>query len=89
MGLYFTDKYSLLHVAVGIVVYYWNMSFVAWFVIHLLFEYVENTVYGMKIINRFSYWPGGKDHADSFINSMGDHFYALVGWVIAHIICNI
>jgi len=51
MGLYFTDKYSLLHVAVGIVVYYWNMSFVAWFIIHLLFEYVENTVYGMKLIN--------------------------------------
>ena len=89
MGLYFTDKYSLLHVAVGIVVYYWNMSFVAWFIIHLLFEYVENTVYGMKMINQFSYWPGGKDHADSLTNSMGDHFYALIGWLVAHIICNI
>jgi len=89
MGLYFTDKYSLLHVAVGIVVYYWNMSFVAWFVIHLLFEYFENTVYGMKIINWFSYWPGGKDHADSFTNSLGDQFYGLLGWLVAHIICNI
>ena len=89
MGLYFTDKYSLLHFAVGIIVYYWNITFVTWFIIHIFFEYIENTNYGMKIINKFSYWPGGKDHADSWINSLGDQFYALLGWTIAYTVCNV
>lgn len=88
MGLYFTDKYSLLHFSVGIVVYYWNITFITWFIIHMLFEYIENTNYGMKLINKFPYWPGGKDRSDSFINNVGDHFYALLGWFIAYIVCN-
>jgi len=89
MGLYFTDKYSLLHFAVGIIVYYWNITFVTWFIIHISFEYIENTNYGMEIINNFSYWPGGKDHTDSWINSLGDQFYALLGWTIAYAVCNV
>lgn len=88
MGLYFTDKFSLLHFAVGIIVYYWNMSFILWFIVHMIFEYVENTKYGMNIINRFVYWPGGKDRADSLINSLGDQFYAQLGWISAYIVCN-
>lgn len=88
MGVNFTDKFSLLHLGVGIVVYYWNMSFLTWFVLHALYEYLENTEYGMKLINRFVFWPGGKDHADSYINRAGDHFYALVGWILAYIVCN-
>jgi hypothetical protein len=88
MGLYFTDQFSLLHFAVGIVVYYWNMSFILWFIVHMIFEYVENTKYGMSIINNFVYWPGGKDHADSLINNLGDQFYALIGWGSAYIVCN-
>lgn len=89
MGLYFTDKFSLLHFAVGIIVYYWNMSFILWFIVHMIFEYVENTKYGMNIINNFAHWPGGKDRADSLINSLGDQFYAVLGWVSAYIVCNI
>jgi hypothetical protein len=88
MGLYFTDKFSLLHFAVGIIVYYWNMSFILWFIVHMIFEYIENTKYGMSAINKFVYWPGGKDHPDSLINSLGDQFYALLGWGSAYIVCN-
>ncbi len=122
MGYLFTDKYSLLHFATGIVVYYWNMSFWTWFFIHALFELVENTQTGMYVINhlpRFSgnmplrsgnmplrsgnmplrsgnmplrsgnmpLWPGGKTHADSLINSIGDQTYASLGWIFAKIIC--
>jgi hypothetical protein len=87
MGLYFTDKFSLLHFAVGVIVYYWNMSFLTWFVAHAIYEYVENTEYGMKIINGFVFWPGGKDHADSYLNRVGDQFYGLLGWIIAYIVC--
>ena len=88
MGTYFTDKFSLLHFAVGIIVYYWNMSFILWFILHMIFEYVENTKYGMNIINKFVYWPGGKEKPDSLINSLGDQFYALLGWGSAYIVCS-
>ena len=88
MGKHFTDQYSLLHFATGIIVYYWNVSFILWFIVHMVFEMVENTEYGMAIINKFPYWPGGKDHADAVINSIGDHIYALFGWIAAHLVCN-
>lgn len=52
-----------------------------WFILHLIFEYLENTVYGMKLINKITLWPGGKDYADSVLNSIGDQFYALLGWL--------
>jgi hypothetical protein len=83
MGKQFTDNFSLLHFATGIIAYYWNISFVEWFILHIIFEYVENTVYGMKIINKIKLWPGGKYHPDSFLNSVGDQFYALLGWIFA------
>ena len=86
MGVYFTDKYSLLHFACGIVVYYWNISFIAWFILHLIFELVENTQTGMHYIRTIKLWPGGKSEADSLINSTGDQFYSLLGWLFAHYI---
>lgn len=87
MGVHFTDRYSLLHFAAGIVVYYWNVSFVTWFILHMIYEWVENTAIGMNLINRFPYWPGGKDEADTIKNRIGDQFYALVGWGVAHVVC--
>lgn len=83
MGSQFTDEYSLLHFATGIIAYYWSISFTSWFMIHFLYEYVENTTQGMKIINKIKLWPGGKEYADNIINSIGDHFYALLGWIFA------
>jgi hypothetical protein len=85
MGVYFTDKYSLLHLASGIVVYYWNVSLVAWFIFHLIFELAENTELGMLYIRKIKLWPGGKSHPDSWLNSAGDQFYSVLGWVIAHL----
>jgi hypothetical protein len=84
MGIFFTDKFSLLHLATGIVVYYWSMSFILWFSIHVLFEIIENTTWGMSLINRITLWPGGKNEADSILNQIGDQFYASLGWLIAH-----
>ena len=62
MGTRFTDKFSLLHFATGIIAYYWNISFLSWFIMHLMYEYIENTIYGMRLINKIPLWPGGKDH---------------------------
>ena len=86
MGIYFTDKYSLLHFASGIIAYYWGISFILWFIIHLLFEYVENTKLGMKIINKIKMWPGGKEKSDTILNRIGDQFYGSLGWIFTFFI---
>jgi phage-related minor tail protein len=40
----------------------------------------------MSIINKYiTYWPGGKPHADSLINSSGDILFGTIGWFIAKI----
>lgn len=87
MGVYFFDQYSILHMASGIIAYFFGISLKTWIVLHILFECVENTETGMLIINKYMHnvWPGGKDKADSFVNSMiGDNFFAILGWVIAY-----
>jgi hypothetical protein len=89
MGINFTDKFSLLHFASGIIAQYWNISFLLWFVIHLIYEYLENTKQGMFLINNIILWPGGKPSADTIINSAGDQFYALLGWLFAYYNSNI
>ena len=86
MGFKFTDRYSLLHFASGIIAYYWGISFATWFIIHLLYEYLENTKQGMKIINKIKLWPGGKEKADTILNSIGDQFYGLLGWLFTFFI---
>jgi hypothetical protein len=88
MGVHFTDKYSLLHFASGIVVYYWNVSLIAWFILHLIFELAENTETGMRYIRKVKLWPGGKMHPDSWINSAGDQFYSVLGWLFAYCVVN-
>lgn len=42
----------------------------------------------MTLINRITMWPGGKDHADNYTNSLGDQFYASIGWLFADFVCN-
>jgi hypothetical protein len=89
MGLYFTDKYSLLHFAVGIVMYYWGFSFLWTAIIHIIFELFENTKPGMHIINMYiPFWPGGKNSPDSELNSIGDTFYTCIGWLLSYIVFN-
>ncbi len=89
MGVKLFDTYTLLHFAVGIVFYYWNVSFVNSFIAHTVFEFAENTPLGMKIINNFTYWPGGKPSADSFTNNVGDTIGFVIGWLLAYIIDHI
>ena len=90
MGLHFADQYSLLHYAVGVVAYFWNIPFILTIIIHTIFEIVENTKFGMGIINRFFVknrrfsWPGGKLAPDSFINNVGDTIFFAIGWLSAH-----
>ncbi len=90
MGKNFIDQYSLLHFAVGIVGYFWGISFMAFMVIHILFEFMENTEYGMRVINTSmkNVWPGGKPYADSSINTFGDSVWGGLGWLFASMVDN-
>ena len=89
MGLNFVDQYSLLHFAVGVVLYFWNIPLIFAIILHTIFEIVENTKMGMKFINTYIIhtgyfsWPGGKNYADSLINNVGDTIFFAVGWVLA------
>lgn len=86
MGNLFFDQYSILHLASGIIAYFFGINFWLWFLLHLLFEIVENTPAGITIINTWfaSVWPGGKPAADHPINSIGDQTFAMLGWLIAY-----
>lgn len=55
----------------------------------MLFEYLENTPEGMRLINKYIIdpgyfsWPGGKHRADSKLNQFGDNFIFAIGWLVA------
>jgi hypothetical protein len=90
MGYKLMDKFSLLHLSVGIIFYFWNVSFILSFITHGLFEYFENTNTGMKIINNLFVgtspftWPGRKDQPDTITNIFGDQLFFMIGWIIAY-----
>jgi hypothetical protein len=85
MGVKLFDQYTYLHFAVGIVVYFFDISILQWIVLHTIFEIIENTPMGMNIINTYiTFWPGGKPRADTIINSFGDTIGAVIGWISAY-----
>lgn len=88
MGKNFFDQYSLLHFATGVIAYFFGVSLKLWFVLHLLFEITENTPYGIMFINKYlkNIWPGGKPYADSYINSIGDQVFSILGWLSAYVL---
>lgn len=90
MGDKIFDQYFILHMASGIIAYFFGISFNKWFALHILFEYIENTKIGINVIdNYFWFWPGGKIKADSIINNIGDQIAAVLGWKIAEYLDNI
>lgn len=85
MGIKFLDQYSYLHFAVGIISYFWGLTFTTFIIIHILFELMENTIIGINIINKyFIFWPGGKSKSDSIENIIGDNLSAILGWFSAY-----
>ena len=92
MGKRLFDQYSFLHFCVGGTMFYLNMSFLTGIILHTVFEFLENTGYGMNFINKyfsrkgFFRWPGEKNYADLFINNIGDTISFIIGWFSASII---
>jgi hypothetical protein len=85
MGLRAFDQYSLLHFAVGVIAYFWSVSFLIVIVIHILFEFIENTPVGMNLINTYftKWWPGGKTYPDNLLNKTTDTVFTGLGWLVA------
>lgn len=82
MGTRLFDQYSLLHFAVGIVAYFFGISFKSWNLLHIVFELTENSDFGMKLINQYLvFWPGGKNYSDAIVNQIGDVAIGAVGWL--------
>ena len=51
MGKQVFDQYTLLHIAVGVVAYFWGLNIVNWFILHTIFEITENDELINKLIN--------------------------------------
>ena len=89
MGTQLLDQYSLLHAAVGVVAYFWKIPLWIGVVIHAVFEWAENTEWGVRFLNTYIIqpglfaWPGGKYEPDAIINQIGDVATFGVGWILA------
>ena len=84
MGKNFTDQFSYLHLASGVMAYFWGLSFRQWLVVHLAFEVMENTPAGVRFLDQYiTVWPGGKRHPDALVNVLGDNVFAAAGWLSA------
>jgi len=85
MGLRLFDQYSILHFAVGIIAYFWSISLFMTIVLHILFEFIENTPIGMNLINTYfiGWWPGGKTYPDNLLNRVSDVVFTGLGWLLA------
>jgi hypothetical protein len=83
MGLRFFDQFSILHFAVGVLAYFWSVSFLITIIVHILFEFIENTAIGMNLINTYfiGWWPGGKTHPDNLLNMTSDTIFSGIGWL--------
>jgi hypothetical protein len=85
MGKQILDQFSLLHVAVGVVAYFWGVPLLVGIGLHIVFEIVENTTWGISFINNwlFVVWPGGKPYADGIMNQISDIVTFAGGWLVA------
>jgi hypothetical protein len=89
MGDGMFDQYSLLHVAVAILAYFWQVPLWVGLVAHTAFELFENSAWGVWAINRWFVgagplsWPGRKDSTDTWMNQVGDTVSFVAGWLLA------
>lgn len=90
MGSSLFDRFFILHLAFGIIAYFFDVKLQYWILIHSLYEFLENTQPGIDIITKyFSRWPGGKRNRDCTINIIGDTVSAISGWIIGYFVSEV
>ena len=84
MGVELFDRFSLLHFSGGVLFYAINIDFIYTFLLHTIFEIMENSPFGVHFINTYLiFWPGGKKHSDILQNSVSDILFTAAGWIFA------
>ena len=70
--------------------YFIGFSLAFTFILHIIFEVVENTTEGINFINNYLswFWPGCKEVPDSLLNSVCDTIEVIAGWLEAKYIDN-
>ena len=90
MGEKIIDRYSLLHFAVGIIMYFTGFSFFSQAFWHTLFELIENQPFMVRFIDQqLTWWPGGKQVPDAIVNSISDVCWGSLGWLTAYYVSQI
>jgi len=84
MGTELFDKYSLAHAGFGTLAAQSGIPFIIWMLMHIIFEFAENSQFGMYIINEYfmPVWIGPKDQADTTTNMWGDNISTAIGYWI-------
>lgn len=86
MGKYFFDQFSYLHFAVGVVLYFW-FDLKTSIVLHTIYELIDNTPFFAYIVNNYiTLWPGKKPYNDTLINTIGDTFFFIIGWLSGYLV---
>jgi hypothetical protein len=85
MGKYVIGKYSIYHLCSGIIAYYCGLSFAKWFILHAIYEVLENSRL-QKELDKIEIWPGRKPSPDTFMNSIGDQISTMTGWCIGYVV---
>jgi len=90
MGVNFADQFSFLHYSVGAVFFYWVprplLGGAVFFLMHTIFELVENSNFGVHALKAVVIWPGGKPKADTMINILGDTVFAMLGFYTSYVV---
>lgn len=85
MGKAIMDKFTLLHMAMGVVFFFLSVPLSIFIVLQILFEIVENSAPVRPFIqNYIDWWPGGKPSVDSLVNAVSDVIAGTLGWLLAY-----
>ena len=82
------DQYSLFHVAIGIVMYFWSLPFLSFILFNLALEYAETTSIGSNLKHTYlqGWWPGGKSVPTTFLARLSDVMSMAIGIALSYAI---
>ncbi len=79
----FLDQYSLIHMAVGILFYFWKISFILSSLTQATFMLLNNSEAGNRILGKYApQYPNARKQ-DSWLNMLGDNMSFNFGWLLA------